>query len=98
MIEKVFRAVVVSKTTGASRETVVTGPVGPAAAASGTYHFVQASPASSWPVQHNLNRKPEVVLFLDSDPDTPVWTDIEYTDNNNLIIQLPDPATGHAYM
>lgn len=98
VVEKVFRQPVRSKGQDVSRETVVTGPPGAPSAASGTFHYTQSSPASVWSVQHNLNRKPDVTLFLDSDPDTPVWTDIEYPDDNNLVIILPDPATGQAYM
>lgn len=95
--EKVFRQVVRSKTQDAAREQVVVGPPGVAAAA-GTHHHVQASPSSNWIINHNLGRKPAVELFLTGDLDSPVWTDIEYPDELTVVIQFPDPATGHAYM
>jgi hypothetical protein len=62
------------------------------------YSHHQVGAASSWPITHNLNAWPDPVVLLDSDPDSPVMTDIEYVNANTLIIVFPTPVTGWAHL
>lgn len=59
-------------------------------------HFT--NPAAQWTVTHNRNSRPDVVLVEDSDPNTPVITDVEYPDLNTVIITWPAPTTGWVYI
>lgn len=78
------------------------GPPGPAGTGGGSsgagFTYRQASAAATWIVAHNLNRWPDVVLLLDSDPLNRVWTDVHYIDGNTVSIEFPSPVTGWAYI
>jgi hypothetical protein len=58
----------------------------------------QSAPAASWPITHGLGKFPSVVLVLDSDPTEAVYTDVQYTDENNLTVVWPSPESGKAYL
>lgn len=62
------------------------------------YVHVQTAPAASWPVTHNRGARPPVVLFLDSAPEEPVFADVTYVDDDHVLIELPSPETGKAYI
>lgn len=75
------------------------GPRGAPGASGGVvapYH--QASPAASWTWVHNLGRKPPIVILLDDEPDTPVWADVTYIDDNVLNVEFPSPTTGYLHV
>lgn len=72
------------------------GPKGDQGAPGSSFSYRQDTPAATWTVQHNLGRKPAVVLFLDEDPNTPVYTDITYPDLNTVVVEWPSPETGWA--
>lgn len=72
----------------------VVAPAGGAA----RYSHQQVGASASWPITHNLNAYPDPVVLLDSDPDTPVLTDVEYTSPNQLIILFPQPVSGWAHL
>jgi len=79
----------------------VPGPQGPPGTSGGggtLYTHHQTGPSASWLITHNLNTKPSVVLILDDDPTTPVLGDYTYPDNDSIVITLPAPATGWAYL
>lgn len=56
----------------------------------------QNSASATWNIQHNLGKKPSVVI-VDS-ADTVLYGHIEYTDLNNLTITLSAPTSGKAYI
>lgn len=65
-------------------------------AGSGSYTHLEPTPAAVWIVTHNLNRYPDPVVFLASDPDVPVWTDLEYPDSNHTTLIFDAPVAGRA--
>lgn len=71
--------------------TGVPGPPG------GEYVHTQTSPAATWTVVHNLNTRPAMVLFLDTDPSEQVYTDVTYPDLNTAVVEWPTPVAGIAY-
>lgn len=54
-------------------------------------------PAATWIVNHNLGMPTEPVVLLDSDPDRPVWTDVEHGTPNQTTIIFPSPVSGKAF-
>lgn len=60
------------------------------------YTHTQNASSSTWSVTHNLNKKPSVSI-VDS-ADTVLYGAIEYTDLNNLTINLSAPTSGKAYL
>lgn len=74
------------------------GPPGPGSGTSAHFTYHQVDAAASWMVTHNLGRKPPVALFLDSDPDTVVHTDVYYPDLNTVLIEWPSPESGWVYL
>jgi hypothetical protein len=72
-------------------ELVKAGGVG------GAYRHVQDEPAATWVVEHNLGRCPTPTLLL-SGEQQPQYTDIEYPDENTLIVEWDVPLTGIAYV
>lgn len=64
----------------------------------GHIQFSQLAPAATWTWVHNLNSRPAVMLFLDSDLTEPVITDVSYPDLNTVVIEWPSPETGKAYI
>lgn len=61
-----------------------------------SYH--QASPSSTWTLNHNLHRHLTPTVFLDSDPLTPVYTDVTISSSDQIVLTFPAPATGWAYL
>lgn len=64
--------------------------------ASRLLHY-QATPAAEWTFTHNLASKPAVLLFLDSDPTEPVFTDVTYPDLSTITVSWPVPVAGWVY-
>lgn len=58
--------------------------------------FEQPTPSKDWVITHNLNRKPSVTV-VDS-ADSVVGGDIEYIDNNSLILHFSGEFSGRAYL
>lgn len=56
-----------------------------------------AVPSSTWTLTHNLNSRPDVLLFIDSDPGEAVITDVTYPDLNTLVVSWPSPESGWIY-
>lgn len=61
-------------------------------------HFVfsQEQNAEEWAVEHNMNKKPSVMI-VDSGENV-VFAEIEYLDLNNLIIRFNGGTSGKAYL
>jgi len=60
------------------------------------YTHEQNAASSTWTVSHGLQKKPSVMI-VDS-ADTVLHGAIDYTDNNNLTINLSAPTSGKAYL
>ena len=60
------------------------------------FEFIQASPATTWNIQHNLGKKPNVFI-QDSEGDT-VRAKIIHQDNNNLTINYNVATAGRAIL
>lgn len=60
------------------------------------YTHTQNAASASWSVNHNLGKKPSVMI-VDS-ADSVLHGEIEYTDLNNLVINLSAPTSGKAYL
>lgn len=82
----------------AGPRVLVVPVAGPQGSAGSSYTHTQAAPASVWTITHSLGKYPMPTILLDDDPSQPVWTDIEYTDANTLVLTFPSPVTGHAYL
>lgn len=67
-----------------------------AEAKSSTYEFEQVSASSRWEIKHNLGKHPSVTI-VDS-AGTEVIGDVQYIDNNNIIIEFSGSFTGKAYL
>ena len=65
-------------------------------AGSETYTHVEPSPAAVWNVTHNLGMYREPLVFLASDPLTPVYADLAFPDNNHTTIIFDAPVAGRA--
>lgn len=61
-----------------------------------TFVYTQAVAASVWYVEHNLAKFPSVSVV--SDDNTQVFGEVEYIDNDNLIITFNAAFSGKAYM
>lgn len=86
--------------TGKLSISLLPSGIGPGTGIGISAHFAhyQATPAASWMITHNLGRKPPVALFLDSDPDTVVHTDVYHPDLNTVLIEWPSPESGWVYL
>jgi hypothetical protein len=71
-----------------------TGPAGPAAAV--FYTHTQASPATVWTVNHNLNGYPAVVVF--DSANNQCEGSISYTGTNTLTLTFTAAFSGVAYI
>ena len=72
----------------------ITGVVGGGSDAN--YVHTQGSPSATWNIQHNLGKKPSVVVV--SSLDNIVHGDVQYVDNNNVTITFESGAfSGKAY-
>lgn len=75
-----------------------TGAQGPAGAPGGAVFSYHQTPASAtWPITHNLGRYINPVVRLDSDPQTPVWTDVTLIDENHVTLTFDQPESGWAH-
>jgi len=74
------------------------GPQGPAGSGSGDLNYVhnQAIAASTWTINHNLNKYPSVTI-IDSAGDY-VFGLPSYTNTNTLILTFSAAFTGIAYL
>lgn len=70
------------------------GPAGPAGGS--PFEFVQTSPSNSWVINHDLDRFPGVIVFVDGDLTHPVDADVTYSDRNNLTVSFLAPHSGKA--
>lgn len=70
------------------------GPPGPPGPAGVTYTHTQATPSSSWSVEHGLGYYPSITV-IDSDGRV-VYADVQHTGVNNAVIIFPAPTTGTA--
>ena len=61
-----------------------------------SFVYEQALASNRWKVNHKLGRFPSVTV-VDS-AGTTVEGDIQYTDNNNVVIEFSAPFTGKAYL
>lgn len=60
------------------------------------YVHIQTEPSAAWLVQHGLGKKIMPTLTLSGFPDEPVFTDIEFVDEDTLIVIWSQPETGRA--
>lgn len=81
-------------TGGESVDVVV---VGPAPSAPVVAHH-QIVPAATWTVLHDLEGKPDINLFEDSEPLVPVFTDVSHPEPGVIVVEWPEPTTGWAYV
>lgn len=79
---------------GTERVPFFVAPLG--GSGGGFYTHVEPDPTAVWNVTHNLGTYREPLVFLDSDPDQPVWTDLLYPDANHTTIIFPSPVSGRA--
>jgi hypothetical protein len=84
-------------TLGPKGDTGLTGPTGPAGAPYAGFLHTQATPAATWVVTHNLNRRPTVVVILTGSTEQ-VWPDVSYPDRMTVSLEFPTPSTGIAEM
>jgi len=59
------------------------------------YKFVQGVPSASWSVNHNLNKRPAVTVVDSAFRE--VIGNVEYIDDNNVLLTFSDPFSGEAY-
>lgn len=71
---------------------VIAGPPGPAR----SYQHVQGVPAATWMVQHDLGIFVTPTLRLSDAPEEPVFADVRFLDDNNVMIEWPEPVAGWA--
>lgn len=60
------------------------------------FTYTQAVPSRVWTINHNLDKKPSVSV-VDS-ADTVVVGNVEYVDDNNLVITFENIFSGKAYL
>lgn len=69
------------------------GPKGDTGTPGGAYFaFAQTTPASTWIIDHNLNKKVHISLF--DDLGRLVYADVEHGSPNQATITFPSPTTG----
>ena len=61
-----------------------------------TFVFTQGVPATTWTIQHNLNKFPSVSVV--DTANTSVITQVDYIDENNLTLTNTAPFAGKAYL
>lgn len=62
-----------------------------------TYSYHQTAPAATWTITHNLHSWTTPTILLDSDPDSPVLTDVAIVDGDTQVLTFPSPVTGWAH-
>lgn len=58
--------------------------------------YTQDKPSKVWVILHNLNKKPSVTVI--DDTGAVVLCDIEYTDENTVILRFSEPTAGTIYL
>lgn len=66
------------------------GAIGPSGGGP-AIEYEQTTPASSWPVIHNLGRTVSVTLIVDG---LIAQTSVDQTDPNVVVLEFPSPTTG----
>ena len=61
-----------------------------------TYTYTQVSPLDTWVIEHNLGKKPVVVLV--DDTDTVIVGTIKYDSLNQLTVTFTEAVSGKAYL
>lgn len=74
----------------------VTAPV--TVSPSPPFIHTQSTPAATWTIPHNRGTKPDLVITLDTEPESRVYTDVTYPDLNTAVVELPSASTGKAYI
>tara|TARA_R110000796_G_scaffold42899_3_gene105639 strand:- start:334 stop:834 length:501 start_codon:yes stop_codon:yes gene_type:complete len=82
------------KTGGLSTEFLMAD--GSVSVAETTYMHDQGIPNVTWTIQHNLNKRPSVTV-VDS-AGAVVIGEVEYTDDNNIIVTFNAAFSGEAYL
>lgn len=62
--------------------------------ANSQYEHVQATPASSWTVNHNLSRYPQVAVL--SVGGVEMWAETIHTSTNQVMVYFDQPMAGKA--
>jgi hypothetical protein len=85
-------------TTGSSGPATLVGSTlnVPDYSAASTYVYIQNTPATTWTIQHNLNRFPSVSVVNINN--VLMYGLVTYVDLNNLIIEFSAGFSGKAYM
>lgn len=71
------------------------GPIGPSGPAGDSFDYVQAVPAATWLIYHNLNRRVHVTLF---DGLVIVHADVVESTLNLVTVTFPTPFVGSAHI
>jgi len=79
-----------------ARIPILVEEIGAGGGGAESFTHTQLTPAATWIVTHNLGTFREPLVFLASDPDTPVFTDIDYPDDNHTTIVFDQPVAGRA--
>lgn len=58
--------------------------------------YTQDTQAKVWVILHNLNKKPSVTVI--DDTGAVVLCDIEYTDENTIVLRFSEPTAGTVYL
>jgi hypothetical protein len=70
------------------------GPPGPPGPSGAGYDFNQASPATTWTINHNLGYRPSVQMFTVGGLE--VLGEIQHTSNNQTLISFNTAVAGTA--
>lgn len=60
------------------------------------FTFTQQGASSTWVILHSLRKKPSVTVI--DDTGAVVLCDIEYTDENTVILRFSEPTAGVVYL
>ena len=60
------------------------------------YTHDQASPSTTWTINHNLNKRPSVSV-VDSAYNK-IICEVEYTSNNQVVLTMDSSTSGKAYL
>ena len=86
----------VATTTSVSQPSVNVSVQGISGGSDAHFTYTQNAASDTWSIAHNLGKKPSVTI-VDS-ADSVLYGSIEYTDLNNLTINLSAPTSGKAYL
>lgn len=78
----------------------VVGPAGaqgnPGTPGGNGFSFTKSVPASTWIIDHNLNRRVHVSIF--DVTETVVFADVEHGSPNQVTVTFPFPVSGSAFI